>query len=118
MSKSEIDTSAAEADIIKEKAAALEAELEKYKKAEEERLAAEEEAKKNELHKRLETLEKEKAAMQESFEKKLDEISLRASTAAKPAEESAGLTKEEYEKDKVKYDTMYLKASMPDVFAQ
>ena len=48
MSK-DIDTSAAEKDINLEKVADLEAQLAKYKEADDARLAAEEEAKKNVL---------------------------------------------------------------------
>ena len=117
---SDIDTSKAEADLIKEKAqkaeqklSELELKLKEYQEKEAEQKAAEQKAEQEKLLQ--EKLDAEKKAMEEMVEAKLDKISLRQSTA-NTANTDSKLTKEEYLKNREHYDTMKLKHDLPSVF--
>lgn len=112
-----IDTSAAEQAVINEKLEAANAELAKYKQAEVDRVAASEAAKAKAMEDRIAAIEAEKIEMAKSFDEKLDKISMRASVDSKPnTENGEKLTKEQYETDKLKYDTIALKTMIPSAF--
>lgn len=118
MSEADIDISQAEKDVNNEKLSALEKELQAYKEKEAQEAAAKEEAEKKAFEDRLAAIEAEKEEMKKSFEEKLEKVSLRESTKTAPKDDEGQgkLTKEEYLKNREKYDTMYLKATMPDIF--
>jgi membrane protein involved in colicin uptake len=102
-------------DSKNEKISELEEQINAFQAADDKRKADARAAEDKLIKDRLDKMEAEKAAMQADFDKKLDDIQMRASTANN-APDSKGLTKEEYEKNKEYYDTMYLKSSLPDVF--
>ena len=113
--ETKIDTTIADLDAKNEKINDLEAKLKTFEEAEAKKKADAEEAEAKSIQERLEAAEAKNKELAESFDKKLDEINMRQSTMSKTKEDK-GLTKEEYEKNRVKYDTMYLKATLPDVY--
>ena len=111
-----VDKTIAIVEEKEQKISELEQKLQEYQKAEEEKLAAQKAKEEEDIKAKLQSTEEKLKAQEESFNKKLEEIQMRQSVVGKQKEEQTGLTKEEYEKNKVKYDTMYLKATLPDVF--
>jgi len=114
--ENKVDKTIAIVEEKEQKISELEQKLQEYQKQEEEKRKAEEAAKEAELAAKVAETEAKLKAQEESFNKKLEEIQMRQSVVNKETGETKVLTKEEYEKNRVKYDTMYLKHTLPDVF--
>lgn len=112
-----IDKSAAIVGEKNEKISELESKLKQFEEKEAQMAAEAKAAEEKAIKDRLEAAEAKNKELEESFEKKLEQINMRASTAGNPNDKgSTKLTKEEYLANREKYDTMYLKATLPDVY--
>lgn len=98
-----------------EKMSELEKQLKEYQEKEQAQKEEEEKQKELEIEERLKKFEEEKEAMQQSFEEKLEQISQRATTQ-NSGDAGEKLTREEYMKNREKYDTAALKEALPSVF--